>query len=286
MIFESFIIFETSKGLLFTSIISALSIATSVPAPIAIPTSAVTRAGALNDFAWLFQDVGYTFGAQGVFILKEDLMRLNKILSGSRFNKDVLTFGGVNIDLDNEKIAVLEHKLNEIEEKYKEYADILHNNASILERLETTGRIKYETVKDLFAVGYTARASGLSSDIRKEYPYLVYDRLKFDSIVLQEGDIYARLRVRLSDLENSISIIRQCLANLPDGEIKTDLGEIRKNSWTLGYAEGQRRDIIHYVQTDDKGKIFQMESERPIFPQLANNPVCSFRGYYRRFSTC
>ena len=165
-------------------------------------------------------------------------MRLNKALSGIRFNKGVLTFGGVNIDLDNEKIAVLEHKLNEIEEKYKEYADILHNNASILERLETTGRIKYETVKDLFAVGYTARASGLSSDIRKEYPYLVYDRLKFDSIVLQEGDIYARLRVRLSDLENSISIIRQCLANLPDGEIKTDLGEIRKNSWTLGYAEG------------------------------------------------
>ena len=71
VIFESFIIFETSKGLLFTSIISALSIATSVPAPIAIPTSAVTRAGALNDFAWLFQDVGYTFGAQGVFILKK-----------------------------------------------------------------------------------------------------------------------------------------------------------------------------------------------------------------------
>ena len=219
----------------------------------------------LNDFAWLFQDVGYTFGAQGVFILKEDLMRLNKALSGSRFNKGVLTLGGVNIDLDNEKIAMLKHKLNEIEEKYKEYANILHNNASILERLETTGRIKYETVKDLSAVGYTARASGLSSDIRKEHPYLVYDRLKFDSIVLQEGDVYARLRVRLSDLENSIYIIRQCLANLPDGEIKTDLGEIKKNSWTLGYAEGQRGDIIHYVQTDDEGKIFRWKVRDPSF---------------------
>ncbi|EDP73457.1 Putative NADH-ubiquinone oxidoreductase subunit, partial [Hydrogenivirga sp. 128-5-R1-1] len=67
------------------------------------------------------------------------------------------------------------------------------------------------------------------------------------------------------DLENSISIIRQCLANLPDGEIKTDLREIKKNSWTLGYAEGQRGDIIHYVQTDDEGKIFRWKVRDPSF---------------------
>jgi Ni,Fe-hydrogenase III large subunit/Ni,Fe-hydrogenase III component G len=219
----------------------------------------------LNDFAWIFQDVGYTFGAQGVFVLKEEIMRLNKELTGSRFNKGVLTIGGVNVDLDRKKVKILKTKLSQIEEKYKNYRKMLHDSATILERLENTGRIKFETVKDLSAVGYTARASGLSSDIRKEHPYLVYDKLIFHSKVYKEGDVYARLKVRLSDIEDSISIIRQCIENLPETEIKTKPNPVKPESFALGYAEGQRGDIIHYVHTDINGKIFRWKIRDPSF---------------------
>ncbi|GAB6071733.1 hydrogenase large subunit [Venenivibrio stagnispumantis] len=219
----------------------------------------------INDFGWLFQDVAYTFGAMNMFALKEDIMRLNKRLSGSRFNKGVLSFGGVNVDLNDEKIKDIIETVDKVYIKYEEFKKILFSSASILDRLETTGRIRYETIKDLSAVGYTARASGLYSDIRKEHPYLIYDRLTFESKIFEEGDVLARLKCRLSDIEDSISIIKQVLADLPEGDIKTNLNEIKKNSWTLGYAESQRGNIIHFVKIDEEGKIERWKIRDPSF---------------------
>jgi len=219
----------------------------------------------INDFAWIFQDVGYTFGAQGLFVVKEEIMRLNKALSGSRFNKNVLRIGGVNVDLDKDKQKLIKEKLKFVEEKYNQYKKILFESATILERLENTGRIKYETVKDLSALGYTARASGLSADIRKEHPYLVYDNLEFESKVFDRGDVLGRLLVRMADIEDSISIIRQCLPCLTGTELYIKPSPVKPDTWALGYAEGQRGNIVHYVQTDEEGKIFRWKVRDPSF---------------------
>lgn len=219
----------------------------------------------LNDVGWLFQDVAYSFGAQGMFILKEDIMRLNKYLSGNRFNKNVLKIGGVRVDIDKEKIGIIIDTIDKIYEKYIFYKNILLTSASILDRFETTGRIKYETVKDLSCVGYTARASGLKSDIRKEHPYLIYDKLTFTSQVFEEGDCLARLKCRLSDIEDSISIIKEVLSDMPEGEFYTQPNPVPTNRWTLGYSEGQRGNIIYFVKTDKEGKIDRLKIRDPSF---------------------
>ncbi len=105
----------------------------------------------INDFAWLFQDAGYSFGAQETFVLKEDIMELNKYLSGSRFNKGVLSLGGINAcgDIDELKKKILLEKLPDFKKRYLNLKKMLLNSSTIQERFEETGYINKETVLDL-----------------------------------------------------------------------------------------------------------------------------------------
>jgi formate hydrogenlyase subunit 5 len=218
----------------------------------------------LTDFAGALQDAGYSFGASGVGALKEDIMRLIKLLSGNRFFKDFVVIGGVSKNIKpyvKEIINTVEH----VNSKLNEYKKIMENSASVLERFETTGRIKYETVKDLSCVGFTARASGRFSDFRKNHPYLVYDKLDFESIVLNDGDVNARVRVKLSDLQNSFNIIKTCasyISQIDTPELKAEY-EI-KDGEGFGYAESNRGNIIHFVKIKDK-KILRFKPRDPSF---------------------
>lgn len=219
----------------------------------------------INDMAWLFQDVAYSFGAQGMFILKEEIMRLNKSLTGNRFLKGSLTIGGVNTDLDKDKIEFLTSKMAYIKENYNFYKKIITTSASILDRFETTGRIKYETVKDLSCSGYTARASGRKSDVRKNHPYLVYKDIKFSSQTFDEGDCFARLKCRMSDIEDSFYIIEKMIIEMPDGELKVEVDSFEKEATAIGYCEGQRGAVYHVLKTNKEGKIDRIKITDPSY---------------------
>jgi Ni,Fe-hydrogenase III large subunit/Ni,Fe-hydrogenase III component G len=260
----------------------------------------------INDFAWLFQDAGYSFGAQETFVLKEDIMELNKYLSGSRFNKDILSLGGINIcgNIDNLRKNVLKEKLSNFKKRYLNLKKMLLNSSTIGERFEETGYINKETILDLCALGFAARASGVPSDTRKEHPYLIYDKLHFNSKVLKNRDVFARLLIRFYDIEESFSIITQCLNELPaedinkagreyaDNNVNNTVDNISKNkskndrciiakddkidiaqqlptnslrSWALGYCESQRGNIMHFVELDEKSRISRWKIRDPSF---------------------
>ena len=256
----------------------------------------------INDFAWLFQDAGYSFGAQETFVLKEDIMELNKYLSGSRFNKGVLSLGGINAcgDIDKLKKKILLEKLPDFKKRYLNLKKMLLNSSTIQERFEETGYINKETVLDLCALGLAARASGVSSDTRKEHPYLIYDKLHFNSKVLKNKDVFARLLIRFYDIEESFSIITQCLNELHAEEPQTSLNGAGQNDadinikkyrpyaaaaaltsadtgvdagnndnnavfWGLGYCESQRGNIMHFVELDERAKILRWKIRDPSF---------------------
>ncbi len=250
----------------------------------------------INDFAWLFQDVGYSFGAQETFVLKEDIMELNKYLSGSRFNKGVLSLGGINAcgDIDELKKKILTEKLSDFKKRYLNLKKALLNSSTIQERFEETGYINKETALDLCALGLAARASGVASDTRKEHSYLIYDKLHFNSKVLKNKDVFARLLIRFYDIEESFSIITQCLnelhaegtqTSLNDADInikkyklnaailtstETGVNTAGNNSnnavfWGLGYCESQRGNIMHFVELDERAKILRWKIRDPSF---------------------
>ena len=218
----------------------------------------------LSDFAGILQDAGYSFGASGVSALKEDIMRLMKLLSGNRFFKNFVVIGGVSKNIKPYAKKII-NTIDQVNTKLNEYKKIMKNSASILERFETTGRIKNETVKDLSCVGFTARASGRFSDFRKNHPYLIYKKIDFESPVLNEGDINARIRIKLSDIQNSFNIIKTC-ANYISQIDKPKLAakyEI-KDGEAFGYAESNRGNIIHFVKIENK-KIVRFKPRDPSF---------------------
>ncbi|MHB1679444.1 MAG: NADH-quinone oxidoreductase subunit D-related protein [bacterium] len=229
----------------------------------------------INDFAWLFQDAGYSFGAQETFVLKEDIMELNKYLSGSRFNKGVLSLGGINAggNIDELKKKVLLEKLSDFKKRYLNLKKMLLNSSTIQERFEETGYINKETVLDLCALGLAARASGVSSDTRKEHPYLIYNKLHFNSKVLKNKDVFARLLIRFYDIEESFSIIAQCLNEMPAAESSISLNDADNNNnnnnnemtWALGYCESQRGNIMHFVELDKRARISRWKIRDPSF---------------------
>jgi Ni,Fe-hydrogenase III large subunit len=218
----------------------------------------------LSDFAGIFQDVGYSFGAAGVTVMKEDIMRLMKLLSGSRFFKDFAVIGGISKNIAKYSKEIIQI-INKVENDFKKYKMILKNSASILERLETTGVIAYNTVKDLSCVGFSASASGRRSDFRKMHPYLIYAKLDFDEAVFDSGDVKDRINVKLEDIKNSFHIIRVCtnhISQIDKPRLATKF-EI-KDGEAFGYAQSNRGNIIHFVKIEDK-KVVRFKPRDPSF---------------------
>ncbi len=217
----------------------------------------------LNDFAFIFQDVGYSFGAQKVFVLKEKLMRLNYDISGHRFNKGVITLGGVSKDLSLEDIKRIKEFLGFLEKEYFKYKSLFLNSPTILERTDTTGEINYETAMRYYALGYTAKASGVFADTRVLLDEDVCKNM-LSYHVLQKGDVTTRVLARFNDIEESIKVIKTLLDNIEEGEIIKSQ-KLVPNSMGFGVVESQRGNIVHMVELDQDANIYRWKIRDPSF---------------------
>jgi len=108
--------------------------------------------------------------------------------------------------------------LNEIEENMEQLERVMFNNTVFKKRTKGVAIIEPEWVDEYGLVGSNARAAGIARDVRKDNPYLIYDKLDFDMIVGKTSDIYTRTRLRYKEILLSIDLIRQMLAKMPKGK--------------------------------------------------------------------
>jgi len=116
-------------------------------------------------------------------------------------------------------------------------------------RTKGIGILKKKDAIDLCVVGPVARASGIDIDVRKDHPYAAYDKVCFDKIVMQGGDVFSKTAVRLLECIESVKIIRACLKDLPVGPIDADIREIGIGEG-IGQHEAPRGEVIHYVRSN------------------------------------
>jgi NADH-quinone oxidoreductase subunit D len=143
-------------------------------------------------------------------------------LSGARLTHSYVRVGGLARDLTSTFPEQLRDLLQRTEKILDESEALLTNNKIFRQRMEGVATVSKE---DALAWGFTgpcARASGLDYDVRKDYPYLVYDRFEFDVPVGTTGDCFDRYLVRLLEMRQSIRILRQALDQLPSGPINVD----------------------------------------------------------------
>lgn len=154
---------------------------------------------------------------------REKILDLFELVTGARFSLNFLRFGGVRADVTDGFIERVLEVCELIRVRMKEYNDIFTFNYSFLQRSSGVAPILQETVKVCGMTGPNARASGVPFDVRKDAPYLGYDRLDFiaplgrgEGGVL--GDVHDRFILRLREINESMEILKQLVDRIPGGQ--------------------------------------------------------------------
>jgi NADH-quinone oxidoreductase subunit D len=133
-------------------------------------------------------------------------------------------------------------------------------------RTKGIGVLTKEKAIDFCALGPTARASGVATDLRKNCPYEAYPKAEFDMIVTTNGDVFDKLVVRVLEMFESVKIIKWCLNNLPKGEIDANIKDILLEG--IGHIEAPRGETFHYVKSDGTNRPARHKVRAPTFMNL------------------
>jgi Ni,Fe-hydrogenase III large subunit len=204
--------------------------------------------------------LGYMNGA----VIKEQLMHLNERLTGSRYLRGVNAIGGVTTDVFDRADDIIK-TLDIVTREYKELMKLLLSSVSHIERLQNTGRLSKDIARKLGVTGVAARASGLTDDMRKAHPHLLYDRLIFESHILGKGDVFARTMVRSEEIECSISMIHELIESGYKGELLVPTKQAAPYASSLGYVESPRGSLFYWVMADKDGKPLRVKLRSPSY---------------------
>ena len=166
-------------------------------------------------------------GAMSVFLYmikaREFLYELIEEITGARLTVSYVRIGGLKADLTEGFAEVAFKKIADVRKVLIEVDELLTRNRIFFDRLKDVGNI---SAQDAMAHGITGpflRSTGVSYDVRKASPYLIYDRLDFEVPVGSKGDNLDRYFVRMAEMEQSLRIIEQCFQQIPDGAVAADL---------------------------------------------------------------
>jgi NADH-quinone oxidoreductase subunit D len=194
---------------------------------------------------------------------REVVMDLLAALTGNRVNYGFNTIGGVRRDITDDQKAEILKATDTLEERTKYYAELAGQEMTLIKRLKDVGRMSKQDVLRLGVTGPTARASGVSRDIRKDDPYAVYADLDFDVITSQHCDVYGRTLVRVGELMQTYKMIRQIMAQLPDGAIATKVPRKIPKGQAISRYEAPRGEDFHFVRGNGTDKPERVKVRAP-----------------------
>ncbi len=219
----------------------------------------------LSGLGGVANDVGFALPSSSYGRLRTLAINSLALLCGSRFGRGLFVYGGVRFDFNTEILGLIRNNLETIRSDVTEINNYLFSSIGVLTRFEDTGTVTKELAQSVGLVGLAARSSGLEDDARISFPYSAYRYNPVSMITLSSGDVFARARLRALEIDESLRFIFDQLDNLPSGEIKSQLGEIKNNSGVVSIVEGWRGEIVHIAITDANGKIIQYKIKDPSF---------------------
>jgi len=226
----------------------------------------------IADIGAIATDVAFVVANAHAMRLKERVLRLNEELTGNRLLRGMACIGGARLDWNAEQTAAVLKLIEELATEFESLVELIRASASTRDRLEATGILSPETARSLGVVGLAGRASGFDHDLRRDFPHAAYDQVKFRVPVYTAGDVLHRMQVRIDEVGQSFAIIRQVIANLPAGEVRVNVGELPPDRVALGYVEGWRGEIFHWIRTAPGNRLARCRIKDP---SLQNWPALS-----------
>lgn len=219
----------------------------------------------IADVGAICTDTGFAVANAHAMRLREDVVRLNARLVGHRLLRGALALGGVACDLTTEQIADARTTLARVIADFDEMVEIALDNGLVLDRLHGTGRLTNVTAREMQVVGIPARATGIDADTRRDHPFAAYSELAPRVVVYSEGDVWARLMVRVEEARESVRLITRALERLPKGEIAQPIGWLPKSASAFGLVEGWRGPIWHWVVVGENNTLTRVKVKDPSF---------------------
>jgi Ni,Fe-hydrogenase III large subunit len=221
--------------------------------------------------------VGFDYLFMQAWKLREPLMWLAEFVTGSRKHFACNLVGGVALDVPRARHARILEVTATLEREALELVRALQGDDALVARLKGVGALTPAEVRALGAVGPTARGSGSTLDVRRDHPYAAYDLMRFDVVTYDGGDNWARTRVRLDEIFQSLAILRQCvarLAELPEGGLLAPLPErIPAGREGMGAVEAARGEVFHYLLTGERPGPERWRVRAPSYQNLQSVPV-------------
>ena len=146
---------------------------------------------------------------------RELLLNINELIAGFRFFPSYIRVGGLREDLPRGFHEAVNAFLDRFPAKVDEFEGLLTKNDMFRRRTEGVGAISEADAYAWGLVGPIARASGSTYDVRRFFPYCGYDTYEFNVPMATEGDVFARYRVRIAEMRESIKICKQAIARIP-----------------------------------------------------------------------
>ena len=242
---------------------------------LAVPERAVWLRALMAEFERLanhFGDIGAicndaAFGMMHAHCghLREQVLRVSSQCFGHRLMMDRIVPGGVTQDLVSVAELSIRSLLRDIRRRSPELMELYDNTASLQDRTVGTGVLSAALARQYGCGGYVGRASGRRFDARRTPGYPPYDRLTFDVPVLDDGDVNARVWIRVREIEQSLSLIDQLLQGLPSGPIigPGSDSSLRQPSEGIALVEGFRGDILVWLRLEDNGTIARCHLRDP-----------------------
>jgi Ni,Fe-hydrogenase III large subunit/Ni,Fe-hydrogenase III component G len=217
-----------------------------------------------GDIGAICNDASFALMHAHTGVLRELVLRACEAAFGHRLMMDRVVPGGIAHDLNPDGAKPIVELLQQIRRRFPQLVELYDNTASLQDRTVATGIVGAELARQFAAPGHVGRASGRAVDARKRPGYAPYDRLDFTVPVFSAGDVDARVWVRIREVEQSLALIEQALAALPDGPIACAVAEASGEG--LGFAESFRGDVLVWLRLE-RGRIARCHLRDPSWLQ-------------------
>ncbi|HEX3037596.1 MAG TPA: nickel-dependent hydrogenase large subunit [Oscillospiraceae bacterium] len=210
------------------------------------------------------------FGYESLFMqswrMREKILDMFEASTGGRVIFSVNKVGGQRKDMSNEMISDFLKIFADMEKDLRELTRVFLNDSSVNTRLHDVGVLTKQQAHDLACAGPFMRASGIKLDMRKR-GYAAYSNIDFEPITSDVGDSYARTDVRIREIFQSMDIIRQAAAKIPDGEIFVPVKGF-PNGESFMRVEQPRGEAVYYVKANGTKFIDRMRVRTPTFTNI------------------
>jgi NADH-quinone oxidoreductase subunit D len=242
-------------------------------------------------------------GAMTVFFLcfreREDILRLFEMFSGQRLMTSYIRVGGLALDPPRGWEKRVKTFMETLPSRVDEYESLLNTNPIWLKRTKGVGLLPVEEMLEIGMTGPCIRAAGIPMDVRKMAPYSSYDKFDFEVPTSTDNDVYARYAVRVAEIRESIKIVNQAMAGMPEGPVQAaapkvvlpDREKMKTQMESLIYhfkivtegfsvpagevfqiIESPRGELGYYVVSDGTAKPLRVHMRTPSFGNLQALP--------------